>query len=129
MQNMFKVNNRSTRHSSGIFIVCFEYIWHVVLVYFLLLWILKWQMEYFVALISIYLCISQWDLGDCVWLYLLLCFIELPLKCDLVKFKRKLYETQSTTVSSHYLFFVTKNSILDNAQGLTWILWHDPKKF
>ena len=34
---MFKVNKRSNRHRSGIFIANFEYIWHIVLVsYFLL---------------------------------------------------------------------------------------------
>ena len=33
---MFKVNNRSTKHCSGVVIVNFEYIWHVVLVFFLL---------------------------------------------------------------------------------------------
>ena len=27
---MFKVNNRSTKHQWGVFIVNFEYIWHVV---------------------------------------------------------------------------------------------------
>ena len=31
---MFKVNNRSTKHCSGVVIVNFEYIWHVVLVGF-----------------------------------------------------------------------------------------------
>ena len=33
-------------------------------------------------------------------------------------FKTKLYQQQSTTVSSHYLFFITKSSILDVAKGL-----------
>ena len=32
---MFKVNNRSIRHCPGVFDVNFEYIWHVVLVFFL----------------------------------------------------------------------------------------------
>ena len=30
---MFKVNDRSTRRRSGVFIVNFEYIWYVVLVF------------------------------------------------------------------------------------------------
>ena len=30
MKNMFKVNNRGTRHRSGVFIVNFKYIWHIV---------------------------------------------------------------------------------------------------
>ena len=30
MQNMFKVNNRSTKHCSGVFMLNFEYIYHVV---------------------------------------------------------------------------------------------------
>ena len=29
---MFKVTNKSTRHRSGVFMVNFEYIWHVVVV-------------------------------------------------------------------------------------------------
>ena len=48
----FKVNNRSTRRSSGVFIANFEYIWHVVLVFcfvFCWLWICKCRMEYFIA--------------------------------------------------------------------------------
>ena len=32
---MFKVNNRSTRRCSGVFIVNFEYTWHVVQAFFL----------------------------------------------------------------------------------------------
>ena len=36
MQNIFKVNNRSTRPSPGVFNVNFEYIWHVALECFLL---------------------------------------------------------------------------------------------
>lgn len=40
-------NNRSTRHRSDVFIVNFEYIWHIVVMYFLLLWI--WRVEYFIA--------------------------------------------------------------------------------
>ena len=35
VRNMFKVNNRITRRCSGVFIVNFEYIWHVVLVFFI----------------------------------------------------------------------------------------------
>ena len=31
---MFKVTNKSTRHRSGVFMVNFEYIWHVVVVVF-----------------------------------------------------------------------------------------------
>ena len=31
---MFKVNNRSIKHCSGVFDVNFEYIWHVVVVFF-----------------------------------------------------------------------------------------------
>ena len=34
MQNIFKVNNRSTRCGSGVFIINFEYIQHVILVFF-----------------------------------------------------------------------------------------------
>ena len=33
-------------------------------------------------------------------------------------FKTKLYQQQSTTVSSHHLFCITKSSILDVAKGL-----------
>ena len=33
---MFKVNNRNTRHCSGVFIVHFRYIWHIILVFFCL---------------------------------------------------------------------------------------------
>ena len=32
---MFKVNNTSTRHCTGVFDVNFGYIWHVVIVFFL----------------------------------------------------------------------------------------------
>ena len=34
MQNMFKVNNRSTRYGFGVFMVTFDYIWHIVLLFF-----------------------------------------------------------------------------------------------
>ena len=34
VQNMFKVNNRTSRCSSVPFVVNFEYIWHLVLVFF-----------------------------------------------------------------------------------------------
>ena len=64
MQNIFKVNNKSTRCHSVDFIFNFEYIWQVVLVFgffFFFCWLLtfKWQMEYFIALIYIYLCVSE----------------------------------------------------------------------
>ena len=36
VQNKFKVNNRTTRQNSAVFLVNFKYIWHVVLVFFLL---------------------------------------------------------------------------------------------
>ena len=50
-------NNGSTRHCSGVFIVHFWYVWHVILVHFFCwLWTCKCWMEYFIALISIYLC-------------------------------------------------------------------------
>ena len=33
MQNVFKINNKSTRYCSGVFIVTFEYTCHVVLLH------------------------------------------------------------------------------------------------
>ena len=53
VQNMFKVNNRSTKHDSGVFIVTFEYIWHIVLVFFCWLWLCKWHMEYLLPQINL----------------------------------------------------------------------------
>ena len=68
---MFQVNNKKTRSRSGVFIVNFDYIWHVVLVWFFCLFFVfffagferKPPIEYFTALIYIYLCISESDLG------------------------------------------------------------------
>ena len=37
VQNMFKVNNRTTRRASVVFVVNFEYIWHIVLFFLLTL--------------------------------------------------------------------------------------------
>ena len=48
---MFKVNNRRTRHHSGVFIVDPEYIWQVILVLFCWIWTFKDQVVYFIALI------------------------------------------------------------------------------
>ena len=50
---MFKVNNRSTRCCSGVFIVYFGCIWHIVPVFFCCHWTCKWQMEDLIAFISL----------------------------------------------------------------------------
>ena len=67
---MFQVNNRRTRSRSSVFIVNFDYIWHVVLVCFFCLYVVFFasfererRMEYFTALIHIYLWIPESDLG------------------------------------------------------------------
>ena len=67
---MFQVNNKKTRSRSGVFIVNFDYIWHVVLVCcFFCLYVFfagferERRMEYFTALIYIYLRIPESDLG------------------------------------------------------------------
>ena len=44
-----------------------------------------------------------------------------------VTFKTRLYGTTVKTVSSRYLFFVRKNSILYVAEGLNWILYYNRK--
>ena len=69
---MFQVNNRRTRSRSGVFIVNFDNIWHVVVVFFFFLYVVFFfagiererRMEYFTALIYIYLCIPELDLGE-----------------------------------------------------------------
>ena len=58
LQNMFNINNGSTRCCSGVFIINFEHIWCVVPAFFCWLWTSKCQMEYFIALVQIYLWVS-----------------------------------------------------------------------
>ena len=90
-------NNGSTRHCSGVFIVHFWYVWHVILVHFFCwLWTCKCWMEYFIALISIYLCFGVGSRSP-------------------VTFKTECSVTTVNTSSQLLPFSVTKSSILDVA--------------
>ena len=74
VRNMFKVNNKSTRRCSGVFIVNFEYIWYIFLVFFAG-FECKWQMEY---RLSVYPCVflelgqemdQKWAKHMVFWIY------------------------------------------------------------
>ena len=98
VQNIFKINNRSTWRLSGEFIVNFEYIWHFVLVFFWWESMCKCQMESFYCL-SLHL--SMW--------------FRVQSRSP-VTFKTKLSVT--TIINTFlllytYQFFHTKSSFLD----------------
>ena len=98
VQNIFKINNRSTWRLPGEFIVNFEYIWHFVLVFFWWESMCKCQMESFYCL-SLHL--SMW--------------FRVQSRSP-VTFKTKLSVT--TIINTFpllytYQFFHTKSSFLD----------------
>ena len=93
MWNMFKANNRNTRCRPGVFIVNFEYIWHVAVLYFWLT--LKMEMVH-----GIIYCLN----------------VNLPMHM----FRKAL--CNSHLLTSHYLFFCQKQLPLRCCVGLILII-------
>ena len=93
---MFKVSNRSTRCCSSVFVINFEYIWHVSNFFFF----------FFFALLTLNMQIPDRTFC-CLNLNSSVCF-RVGSRSP-VTFQTKLcYILQSTAVSSYYLFFATK---------------------
>ena len=61
-REILKVNNRCNRRC-GVFIIYFEYIWHVSSVFFFWVPTCTCQMKYFIFLIEIYF--LKWNLSTC----------------------------------------------------------------
>ena len=98
VQNIFKINDRSTWRLSGEFIVNFEYIWHFVLVFFWWESMCNCQMESF------------------YYLSLHLSMLFRVQSRSPVKFKTKLSVTaiiNTFLLLYIYRFFLTKSSFLD----------------
>ena len=107
---MWPVKSRSARGRSGIFSVNFEYIWHVVLVFFGWLWTYKYQMECFVLITYIYLYVLESDLGA------------------LSHLRRSSMKQQSTAVSSHCRFLCHKELRLRCCFWNELNIWKDDEK-